>query len=72
MLNVALETMQQNVLALEVLSEIRLSDVSGIRMSANETPVVKMLAVLILLEHTTVNVSLDVQEIQSLAANVHQ
>jgi hypothetical protein len=64
--------MPQNVLAQQVLSEIHLSDVSGIRMSVNPTLVVKILAVLILLEHTTVNVSLDVPETQSLAATVHQ
>ena len=72
MLNVVPETMQRSVLVQQVLSEILLSDVSVIRMSVSETPVVKMLDVLILLELMTANVSQDVQEIQSLAANVHQ
>ena len=41
-------------------------------MSANEILVAKMLDVLILLEHMTVNVIQDVPEILNLDANVHQ
>ena len=71
-LNVVPETIERNVLALEVLSVIHLSGVNLIQMSVNEIHVVKTLAALILLVHMTVNASLDAQEIPNLAANVHQ
>ena len=72
MLNAVLETIDQNVLVQQVLSEIRRLGVNVIKTDANQTLVGRTHDVSTSLERLSANAMQGVLEIPDLAANAHQ